>query len=199
MAAGALSAHTWLELSPLGAEVHHLTDGSLHAGRNHQQTVCLLPRRQVKWILHTIMQMSAVRAPGEGRVDLEGEASFTLLPSHENTETKTNDSVYSLPSNPATWNAEKKSFCREKSVSEALNRWKTKVFVIMCHRVSVKTDLSSNIKCWNQFFAGISSCAVSICVFECFTPSGGLASRADILLKASLCTSHREQLSVKRN
>lgn len=102
--------------------------------------------------------------PGEGRVDLEGEASFTLLPSHENTQTKTNDSVYSLPSNPATWNAEKNSFCREKSVSEALNRWKTKVFVIMCHRVSVKTDLSSNIKCWNQFFAGISSCAVSICL-----------------------------------
>lgn len=51
-----------------------------------------------------------------------------------------------------------------------------------------------------SFFAGISSSAVRIRLESVFlAPSGGLASRADISLKVSSCTFHREQLAVKRN
>lgn len=95
---------------------------------------------------------------GAGVVNLEGEASFTLL---ENTQTKTNDSIYSS-SNPAAWNGEK-LFLRRKSRFGASEQVKNAGF---CYFVSLsfcqnRFELKHGVEV--DILAGISSCAVSIC------------------------------------
>lgn len=151
MAAGALSAltHGWSWVHSEQRCSIWLAAPCTQPGITGKQSAAA-PTSQMDFT-HYHANVSGLGPLGRGS-DLEGEASFTLLPSHESTQTKANDSIYSSPSNPATSDGEKNGFCRGKAVSEPPNRWKTELSVISRHRVSVKTDLSSNIKYWKRFF-----------------------------------------------